>query len=467
MNGSFFENVLGHLNEAVFVLDKHGALIYVNNYFLRNAILTRDEILQLNSNSLFDTGKSDVNIWRMVQDQKQEITAVQTIFSHDAEGRTMSYLVTQTPILDEHGEVELHVGVMRNVAEYQERFTRASTLANGVYQPKFQAAPTRPGTGMHPVYQSTQMAELFHTADAIAASDATVLISGESGTGKEVLANYIHRRSGRSEKKMVTINCAALNESLLESELFGYEKGSFTGALASGKAGLIEEANGGTLFLDEIDSFPLALQAKLLRVLETHEVRPLGSQKNIRVDFRVIAATNADLEERVRQHQFREDLYYRLNILPLTLPPLRQRAEDIPLLADYFLRLFGQKYGRHKRLSPMAVDQLTGYRWPGNVRELRNCIERLVLITDLSVSEIKTIPEVFFRPEQTPAPDRAESAPPAPEQSCLHPGRTLKDQVAEHERLLIDQAVARYGSLSKAAAALGVTKSTLIRKRKR
>lgn len=466
MNGSFFENILGHLNEAVFVLDRHGALVYVNSFFLQNAILTKDEVLNVNSNTLFSSGHSDINIWKMVQEQKREVTAMQTIYSQNQDGRTETYLVTQTPILDEQGEVEFHIGIMRNISAFLEKVFQIHNSESRVYQSEFRAAPTPPGQSMRPVYQSQQMSDLFRIADMVAASDATVLILGESGVGKEVLANYIHKSSPRREKKMVAINCAALNENLLESELFGYEKGAFTGAAATGKKGLIEEADGSTLFLDEIDSLPLALQAKLLRVLETHEVRPLGSQKSLRVNFRVIAATNADLEKRVEQHLFREDLYYRLNILPLTIPPLCQRTEDIPLLANYFLERFGQKYGRYKTLSQRATDKLVEYPWPGNVRELRNFMERLVLITDVEVDEIKDIPDVFFHHQET-VPKVTLPQTPLATVASLKMGYSLKEQVADYEKELIDQAVARYGSLSKAAEVLGVTKVTLIRKRKR
>jgi len=465
----FFEDILSHLDEAVFVLDRDGSLIYVNDYLLHHAILTKDELMCLNSNALFQTGKSDINIWKLVRERKQEVTALQTIRTLNKDEKSETYLVTQTPVIDDLGQVEMSVGVMRSIADYEERIFRTQNSKSRVYQPAFQAGPMRFGWKTQPVYQSRVMAELFEMADAVAASDATVLVLGESGVGKEVLTAYLHQASSRSGKKMVAINCAALNETLLESELFGYERGAFTGAASGGKQGLIEAASGSTLFLDEVDSMPLALQSKFLRVLETREVRPVGSQKSIKVDFRVIAATNADLRHKVEQHQFREDLYYRLNILPLTIPPLRERREDIPLLAAYFLDLAGKKYGRRKILSPNAVQKLVDYHWPGNVRELRNIVERLTLMTNVSAVEIKDIPDAFFSPQNKLAVPRRMNKRPFPAggfRPVLRENLTLKEQISILETDLIQQAVHQYGTLEKAAQALGLSKSTLIRKRR-
>jgi DNA-binding NtrC family response regulator len=245
----------------------------------------------------------------------------------------------------------------------------------------------------HIVGRSLRVREVYEQVRQVADTTATVLISGESGTGKELVARAIHSRSARRERPFVTLNCGALPETLLESELFGYERGAFTGALAT-KAGRIEQADGGTLFLDEVGEMSPKTQVEFLRVLQEREVRRLGGTRVLTVDVRFIAATNKDLQAAVRAGAFREDLYYRLAVLPIALPPLRDRLEDIPVLAAAFLREFCAKYGRtEKHFSPAALQLLREHAWPGNVRELRNLVERLVV----------TVRERAIRPVHLPS----------------------------------------------------------------
>ncbi len=231
---------------------------------------------------------------------------------------------------------------------------------------------------------SDAMMNLIETIKKVAETETTVLITGESGTGKSLIARAIHFMSKRKDKPFVTINCAAIPETLLEAELFGYERGAFTGAYTS-KRGKFELANGGTIFLDEIGDMPLSLQAKLLRVLQDKEIERLGSEKILKVDVRIIAATNRDLRLLVKEGKFREDLYYRLNVVPIHVPPLRERKEDIPLLVEHFLSHFNSKYGKRVRISPEAMKVLIDYEWLGNVRELENTIERLVVMNEGTV----------------------------------------------------------------------------------
>jgi two-component system response regulator HydG len=227
---------------------------------------------------------------------------------------------------------------------------------------------------------SGKMKSLLDTLSLVAPSDATVLIMGESGTGKEVVANAIHQNSPRASRPFIKVSCAALPETLLESELFGHEKGAFTGAVTR-REGRFQLAHGGTIFLDEVGEISLSVQTKLLRVLQEKEFEPLGSARTAKVDIRVIAATNRDLEAAVKEGRFREDLYYRLNVVPLVVPPLRERKEDIPLLAEHFLAIYREKNGKPlKGISGKALDLLVRYEWPGNVRELENCIERAVIM---------------------------------------------------------------------------------------
>ena len=225
----------------------------------------------------------------------------------------------------------------------------------------------------------------------IANTDSTVFITGESGTGKTLIAKAIHNLSLRKDRPFATINCAAIPENLLESELFGYEKGAFTGAL-SAKKGKFELANGGTLFLDEIGDMPLSLQAKLLNVIQDKEITRLGSEETVSIDIRIVAATNKNLEKLISLGHFREDLYYRLNVLPIHIKPLRQRSDDIPVLIDCFLRKINKRYGKGLHITSMALKLLINYEWPGNVRELENTIERLVIMNDSNI-DAKDLPE--------------------------------------------------------------------------
>ncbi len=300
------------------------------------------------------------------------------------------------------------------------------------------------------IYSSKTMERVLHQAKIYASSDAPVLILGESGTGKELIARFIHEESGR-KGNFVPVNCAAIPTELFESELFGYEKGAFTGA-SGAKKGLIEEADGGTLFLDEIGEMPLPLQAKLLRFLQEKEVRRLGSTKSKRVDVRIIAATNEDLEEAMRQKRFREDLYYRLSILSLAIPPLRERREDIPVLCGFFVEKYARKYGRKVALGQAALDTLLNYDFPGNVRELEAIIHRAVL-----TSEGEITPSVLGIGE------RKEDI-----SISLKEGETLSELIEKVERKLIIDALEKAGYVqTKAAKILGIDEKSLRYKRKK
>lgn len=254
------------------------------------------------------------------------------------------------------------------------------------------------------VGKSYKMKELYQLILRVAPSNSGVLILGESGTGKELVAKAIHQKSKRADKPFVVINCAAMPETLLESELFGYQKGSFTGAYAD-KRGLFEEANGGTIFLDEIGEVSPTVQVKLLRVLQNGEIRRIGGAENFRVDVRVLAATNKDLQQQVKTKAFREDLFYRLNVITFNLPPLKERKEDISLLAYHFLKKFSEKTGKKvSRISMDTLQTLEEYRWPGNVRELENVIERAVVLAEGDTITARELPpkllgEFFYLPE--------------------------------------------------------------------
>jgi two-component system response regulator AtoC len=309
------------------------------------------------------------------------------------------------------------------------------------------------------VGKSQAMQHVFRQIQTVAASKSTVLITGDSGTGKELVARAIHYRSKRKSGPFVVIDCGAIPENLQESELFGHIKGSFTGAVST-KRGLCEEANGGTLFLDEVGDLSGPSQAKLLRVLQEGTIRRLGETKTIEVDVRVIAATNKDLAELVREGRFREDLYYRLNVIPITLPHLRERREDIPLLAECFMRRYAAEATKEvRRISPSAMEVLLSYPWPGNVRELENVIERAVLFSDGEVIQEELLPqEICLQGEAIRL-----QVPEAP----LRVKDTVDKMSQELERGLIERALdITGGNRTAAARLLGISRRGLLYKMK-
>jgi two-component system response regulator HydG len=304
------------------------------------------------------------------------------------------------------------------------------------------------------VGRSTAMRELTGRISRVAPSDATVLIQGESGTGKELVARAVHTLSRRGEKPFVPVNCSAITESLLESELFGHARGAFTGAVKA-RRGLFEEADGGSLFIDEVTETTPAFQTKLLRVLQDGEVRRVGESSSIKVDVRTVAATNRDIEREVAEKRFRQDLYYRLNVVTLRVPPLRERKEDVPLLAEHFLERANARSGRPHRLSPAAVDRLMGYDFPGNVRELENLVEQAAALSESD----ELLADDF--------PLRHAKASDGPPQVGLQRA-TLAEAVDEAERKAIQAAVeGSPNDLARVAETLAISPTTLWRKMKR
>ena len=298
------------------------------------------------------------------------------------------------------------------------------------------------------VGSAAALRDLLALVVRVAPTDATVLVSGESGTGKELIARAIHTSSRRAQKPFVPLNCAAITETLLESELFGHAKGAFTGAIRA-RRGLFEEADGGTLFIDEVGETAPGLQAKLLRALQEGEIRRVGESQPIRVDVRVIAATNQDLRQAITQRRFREDLFYRLNVVPLRVPPLRERSEDIPLLASHFLARFNARAGEQKSFSPAAIAKMFEHRWPGNVRELENMVEQAAALSAANMIG--------------PADIRFESS-----RGATMAPQTLADVVDAAERRALEAALVRHGGdLGDVAHDLAISSTTLWRKLKR
>ncbi|MGD1048013.1 MAG: sigma-54 dependent transcriptional regulator [Candidatus Krumholzibacteriaceae bacterium] len=297
--------------------------------------------------------------------------------------------------------------------------------------------------------KSEEIQSVFNLVNKVADTDSTILISGESGTGKELIAKAIHYRSGRASAPFVSINCGALPENLLESELFGHVKGSFTGAIRD-KEGMFKVASGGTFFLDEVGETTLAIQVKLLRVLQEREIIPVGGTAPIKVDVRLIAATNADLEKAVKEERFRADLYYRLNVIPVVMPPLRDRRDDIPLLVDHFLHVASERSGRRKTVSKEAMGLLSNYDWPGNVRELENIVERACILQEGDDLLIEDLPD-----------------------KVRHHSQERRKVVMQETQMTLDELEKEYlvsvleetnWQKKKASAILGINASTLYRK---
>lgn len=354
------------------------------------------------------------------------------------------YLTSGRPIKDEQGNIIGAVAVMKDFAQVRQ-------LIYQVTQPSMITFDDL-------IYHSKGMEQVVNLAKKTADSSSTVLIRGESGTGKELFARAIHMASKRAEKPFVPINCGALPDALLESELFGYDEGTFTGARKGGKQGLFELAQSGTLFLDEIGELPPHLQVKLLRVLQEGKVRRVGGSKELPVDVRIIAATNKNLEKMIEQREFREDLYYRLNVIPIYIPPLRQRQEDIDLLVQYFLQRFASDLGRADlEIEKEAMQKLVEYNWPGNVRELRNAIERAVhLVNNNQISWADLFPE---------QPD--EKTEKLPVEIKIHQIVNLAQVVDLAERAILEKVLETYNSSRQIGEVLGVSHTTALNKLKK
>jgi transcriptional regulator with PAS, ATPase and Fis domain len=298
------------------------------------------------------------------------------------------------------------------------------------------------------------MLNTIQIAKRVAEVNTTVLILGETGVGKEEIAKYIHKNSSRAQKQFIKINCGAIPLNLIESELFGYERGAFTGANKEGKIGLFELASGGTIFLDEVGELPLDIQVKLLGVLQEREIERIGGIKPIKIDVRIIAVTNRDLEKMVRNKQFREDLFYRLNVVPITIPPLRYRKQDILALITYFLKELNLRFNSNKTFSEEAIRKMYEYKWPGNVRELKNIIERVMIMSQTDKIITKDLPEAIAQNNDEGIVKNYET-------------KTLKEILDHVEEQKLNEAFSKYNNVRGAAKSLGIDASTFVRKRQK
>ncbi|MFV0518197.1 MAG: sigma-54 interaction domain-containing protein [Aminipila sp.] len=478
MELKIYEDVIDSLLDPIYILDNEGNFLFANQTIIDITGYTKNDFMHFNSKQLYNDGIIDKCLYLEVFEEKKSKTTIQYIIKKD--NLIKKLLVTQLPIFDAKGNVKYIVGHLRDIDKIN-RLYQCAITDNEVYVMKHSNVDTVKKASGNIVSKSNQMKKLLIEAEKIAAYDTSVLLQGESGTGKEVIANYIHEMGPRKEKEMVSINCASLPEALLEAELFGYVKGAFTGALDTGKEGLIEIAEGGTLFLDEINSLPLATQGKFLRILETKMVKRVGSVKPKYIDFKLIAATNSNLKKLVDEKKFRKDLYYRLNVVPITLPPLRERKEDIIPLTDCFIEHYCNKYGREKKFSKKVYGKLMEYDWPGNIRELKNFVERIILMSSSSVLEIEDTPvaldelitsPVSFDELITPSVAFDEFINSSVQNTEPYEyfnlneiqGKKLKDAVELFERFIINRVYEKEKSNRKTAEELGVNQSTIIRK---
>lgn len=437
------------VSDGICLTDDKGMVIAINKGYTEITGIEEKEIIGESIQALVDQEYFDNAVSLLVLKQKKKVSSLATINKNNKK-----VLITGNPIFNEDGQVTQVLTVMRDLTELIRLKEQLETTEkkSEKYLNELKYLRNKNKESVNFIGENSKVKELKESIKYVAKTGATVLITGETGTGKEVISKEIHDKSNRKNGPYIKVNCAAIPDTLIESELFGYEKGAFTGAQNKEKLGMFEMANGGTILLDEIGEMPLTLQSKLLRVLQEKELMRVGGTKSIKLDVRVIASTNQVLSELIQKGKFREDLFYRLNVVPIKIPPLRERKDDIPLLAYNFLEKFNLKYGKDKRFDSMAINALEYYEWPGNVRELQNVIERLMVIDDECYITYDNICNIIGKNRRAVYP--TENA------------ITLREAVDILEKEMIELALKNHGSTYKAAKVLGVTQPTVFRKAK-
>ncbi|MEW9674073.1 sigma-54 interaction domain-containing protein [Ammoniphilus sp. 3BR4] len=457
--------LLSHLIDSSYdgitVMDSNRRIIWYNNAYLRISGLDPYILDTFTVDEIMEKGLVKLAV------SKEAITHKKTITKLNQYSTGIEALVTSTPVLDEEGNLLYVISNVRDLTELNRLKSQLdqTTSLTEIYRKTLQEMQLPSMDGNPIIYRSQTMEKIVSLVHKVSAVYTPVLILGESGVGKDVLANYIHFISDRHGKgPFVKVNCGAIPENLLESELFGYEPGAFTGAARQGKAGLFEVADKGTLFLDEIGEMPLSLQVKLLGVLQDMKIQRVGGTKSIPIDVRIITATNANLEELIQAKQFREDLFFRINVLSISVPPLRERSEDIFVLLMHFLQMFNQKHGKEKAFSPQVIDQLLTYPWPGNVRELRNVVERLVILSDDdNIHEALLPPSIYQHKPAKPAPVLQDMDMGVANDAKL----SLKEMLNEYEKKLLASYLYTYRPMKRCAETLQIDLATLVRKKKK
>ncbi|WP_339162018.1 sigma 54-interacting transcriptional regulator [Siminovitchia sp. FSL W7-1587] len=446
--------------DGIVISDHEGVIIHQNPSYEKITGLSTKDCIGRSLKELEEEGVIDASASLKALREDKAVTIIQKINT----GATI--LVSAVPIRNKDGEIEKVVNNVRDLTQLNllEAEIKQLEQKNKQIHQELELLKEQSDPKLSLIAHSDMMKDVLDRALRVAQIDSGVLIQGASGVGKEKIVELIHRHSFRKDHPLIKINCGAIPESLLESELFGYESGSFTGAHKKGKAGLFEAANHGTIFLDEIGEMPLQLQVKLLRVLQEHEITRIGGTTPIPVDIRVIAATHRDLSKMVAGGTFREDLYYRLNIIPIEIPPLKERKEDIIPLIYHFLNGINQRYGINRKFSNEALNAFINYDWPGNVRELQNIVERVALMSlnpEIGIDDLQN--ELRFQDDL-----KFSMKGPAIGASAYQPNAApLKDRLEAFEAQIIKDTIQNFPSIRKAALAMKVDQSTLVRKMKK
>lgn len=454
LNYETLKKILDHSHDEIYVTNAEGIVIYVNNACEKHYGVKSCEIIGKKSHELTEKKYWGPRISPIALEKKRSITLEQRTCT----GKTL--LTTATPIFDQNGDIELIIENSRDITQSEGIRHELEISKQMLKRYKMEVEVFRKKETDIPDFacNSRKMESLLDLVQRIAGVDSTVLLLGESGSGKGHMAKYIHNHSPRKDGPFITVNCASIPSELMESEMFGYSKGAFTGANIKGNIGLIELANEGTLFLDEIAELSPGMQAKLLQVLHENEYFKVGGREVQQVNCRIITATNRNLHEMIHKGEFREDLYYRLNIFEIEIPPLRERKEEIIPLAHYFLKKYNRKYKLSRELSEQCLELFMEYSWPGNVRELENIIERMVVVTKETLINEGDLPKAFHHSNKI-------------ESSCIPTistrPLTLDDAVCELEKNIITQTYKELESSYAVAKALKISQSKasrLIRK---
>ncbi len=436
------------ISDGIYVIDGTGIVLEVNRRFCQLVAMEADQLIGTKIQTLVNDGILTNPVALEVMKRKSKVSDMSTISKTNKK-----VLSTGNPFFNDSGELVQVLVVMRDITELikiKEELETAEKAKNR-YLKELELFRLESQQTSRIIGQSSSLLKIKELISQISQVESTVLIAGETGVGKEVVARQLFEKSKRNNAPYIRINCAAMPESLMESELFGYEKGAFTGARSQGKPGMFELANNGTILLDEIGDMPINLQPKLLRVLQEREVTRIGDTKSIRLDVRVLATTNQNLAELVKLGRFRKDLFYRINVIPIYIPSLNERKEDIPFLVEHFLSQFNAKYDQQTTFSSKVIETMQNYHYPGNVRELKNIIERLV-VTKTSQSITSTD---FFKMIGSSLHEPIEFDPDK---------MNLKEAVSQFERRIIKKAIKQHGSTYKAAKILGISQPTVVRK---
>jgi transcriptional regulator with PAS, ATPase and Fis domain len=454
-----YKKIVTESYDAIMVTDKNGVIVVANQATADSMHLTIPEMIGKTPGDMITAGVYYNSTILEALKSKQTVTRIINLPDHKR-------LSTSIPLLNEDGDVfmvltnsrsdDILNEYARQLAYEKEQHARYREIADYLASLKEKEL----------IYKSREMGELVTQCAVIAEGDSAVLISGESGVGKELMAHMVHDLSGRKNQAFIPVNCSAIPAELFESEFFGYKPGAFTGANAKGKIGLIQMAHKGTLFLDEVGELPLLMQCKLLRFVESGEIYPIGSSTPEKVDVRIISATNRNLFEMVQEKTFREDLYYRLNVIPLSIPPLRERPADIGAIAVFFLNKFNKKYDKQLIFSDEELEILQNYSWPGNVRELRNAIERLVLLS--SPGQVKqNLQSMLYLNKKGHSPLAVIGNTAGSAVFRIRLDLPLKDAMEQFEADYVHAVLKKHqGRLGEASQALGIHRTTLYRKQR-